>query len=92
MARSEVPHERVTEVDWQDEHFTFRRLWHGANRLRDVEKDDVNAFWSLMAAAVLAYTAYEGFLNHLIERLYPQVWKREQSFFRTPPFVGGSCQ
>lgn len=81
--------ERATEVDWESEHFTYRSIWHAASVLRQAgEKDETNGFWSLVAATVLAYTAYEGFLNHVIECLYPQVWKQERTFFRVPPFDG----
>ena len=72
----------VTEVDWHSEHFTYRSIWYAADVLRQAgEKDEPYGFWSLLAATVLAYTSYEGFLNYMIECLYPQVWKQERSFF-----------
>ena len=52
-------------MDWEGEHFTYRSIWHAANVLREArEKDQANGFWSLMGATLLAYTAFEGFLNH----------------------------
>ena len=81
--------EPVHQVDWESEHFTFRSIWHAANVLRQAgEKDEEQGFWPLMGSLVLAYTAYEGFLNHLIERVYPAVWLQERTFFRAPPFEG----
>jgi hypothetical protein len=79
----------VNEVDWQSEQFTYRVLWHAATALRAKgEAAEHGGFWSLLASLVLAYTAYEGFLNHVIESLYPQVWSQERTFFRVQPFEG----
>jgi hypothetical protein len=52
------------------------------------EVDESNGFWSLMAATVLAYTAYEGFTNDVIERLYPDVWKDERKHFGSGRYRG----
>lgn len=79
----------VHYVDYESELITFRSLWHAAGVLREAgEKDDSNGFWSLMAATVLVYTAYEGFTNDLIERLYPDVWKKERTFFQSGKYRG----
>ena len=72
----------VQHVDYEGEHITFRSIWHAALIVRECgEVDGRNGFWSLMAAMVLAYTAYEGFTNDLIERLYPDIWKSERKHF-----------
>src|SRR4051812_8110078 len=89
MTGAEPPDSPVTEVDWHSEHFTYRSIWHAAIVLREAaEKDERNGFWSLLGATVLVHTAFEGFLNHAIEVLYPQVWAQERSFFRAPPREG----
>jgi len=68
----------VHQVDYESEHITFRSIWHAALVLRENgSRDESNGFWSLMAAGVLAYTAYEGFVNDLIERAFPTVWKEQ---------------
>ena len=65
MTRPKKSAEKVPDVDWEGEHFTYRSIWHAANVLREArEKDQANGFWSLMGATLLAYTAFEGFLNH----------------------------
>ena len=79
----------MAQVTWSSESFTFRAIWSAANGLRDAaELDHLRGPWLLMGAVLLAYTSYEGFLNHLIEVLYPDVWARERRFFKTPPFEG----
>jgi len=72
----------VHQVDYESEHITFRSIWHAALVLREAgEKDDSNGFWFLMAAGVLGYTAYEGFVNDLIERVFPEIWVEERTQF-----------
>ena len=91
MARRNGATHRVTEVDWTSEHFTYRSVWNAAIQLReagDRDRDHEHWFSSQLAALVLTYTAYEGFLNHVIETLYPEVWQKERSFFRTQPYEG----
>ena len=79
----------VAEVDWESEHITYRSIWHAAQVLREAgEKNQSNGFWSLMAATVLVSTAYEGFANDLIERLFPEVWQDDAAYFRTGRFRG----
>jgi hypothetical protein len=74
----------VAEVNWESEHITYRSIWHAANVLKQAgDKDEDNGFWSLMAATVLVHAAFEGFVNDLIERLYPHVWKDEAKLFRS---------
>lgn len=74
------PQDAIHQVDYESEHITFRSIWHAAVVLRDnADKDESSGFWSLMAAGVLAYTAYEGFVNDLIERAFPAVWKERRS-------------
>jgi hypothetical protein len=41
-----------------------------------------------MAATVLVYTAYEGFANDIIQRLYPEVWQEETTRFRIGDYRG----
>jgi hypothetical protein len=76
-------------VDWESEHLTFRSIWQAANVLRDTgEMNEIQRFPSRMAAAVLVHAAYEGFVNDAIERLYPDVWKLELTYFRVGAFRG----
>jgi len=85
MAKSR---DNVHHVDYESEHITYRSIWHAARVLPEAgQKNDSSGFWSLMAATVLAYTAYEGFINDVIERLYPDVWKEERTYFQT-----GDCR
>jgi hypothetical protein len=86
MARSIAP---THWVDYESEHLTFRSLWHAARVLREAgEKNDSQGFWSLMAATLMTYTAYEGFTNDLLERLYPDVAKAERTFFSSGRYRG----
>lgn len=79
----------MTEVEWEGERFTFREIWHAAVELREAaERDDDRGGWYEIPALVLVYTAYEGFLNHAIEILRPDVWKKERKFFRGPQYGG----
>jgi hypothetical protein len=68
---------------------TYRSLWHAAEQLRvNGEKDDDNGFWSLLAATLFVFIAYEGFLNDLGERVAPDIWVGEREFFSKRTFVG----
>jgi hypothetical protein len=67
---------RVTLVDYESEHITFRTSWHAAQVLWAAgEKDESNGFWSILAAAVLVHTAFEGFLNDVIARACSGAWQ-----------------
>ncbi len=50
--------------------------------------DDLRRGSLLMGAVVLAYTALEGFLNHVIEVVFPETWSQERAFFRKHPYEG----
>ena len=74
------PQNTIHQVDYESEHITFRSIWHAALVLREnASTDESNGFWSLMAAGVLAYTAYEGFVNDLIARAFPAVWNEQRT-------------
>ena len=78
------PHAGIDTVDFESQHITYRSIWHAARVLREsAEKSNSNGFWLLMGATILAYTAYEGFLNDVIARLFPEDWKDERTLFRT---------
>ena len=81
--------EPVAEVEWEAEESTYRTIWLVATHLHQAARAGAtDKFTARMAALILLDAAYEGFLNHLIERLYPQVWAQERTFFRGPPFEG----
>jgi len=66
----------MTLVDYESEHITFRTSWHAAQVLWAAgEKDESNGFWSILAAAVLVHTAFEGFLNDVIARACADAWQ-----------------
>jgi hypothetical protein len=72
----------VDNVEFETEHLTFRSIWHAARVLREAgDRDESQGFWSLMAAALLAYTAYEGFVNDLLRRSFPETWADERRYF-----------
>ena len=74
---------------YRSEHYTYRSLWSAAERLRELgETDDANGFWSLLAATLLAFTAFEGFVNEAIESAAPDTWKRERKFFASGKYTG----
>lgn len=71
------------ETAFRSEYLTYRALWLGAQQFfDDRENDDKHGFWSLAAAALFVFMAYEGFLNDLGERIAPDVWANERKFFR----------
>jgi hypothetical protein len=71
-----MANQRVTLVDYESEHITFRTSWHAAQILWAAgQKDESNGFWSVLAAAVLVHTAFEGFLNDVIARACPDAWQ-----------------
>jgi hypothetical protein len=82
-------HRRATMVDWESEHLAFRTIWQAAHTLRGTDAvDRSRRFPSRMGAAVLAHAAYEGFMNEALERLFPDVWRQEKTFFRSGRFQG----
>ena len=71
----------IHQVDYESEHITFRSIWHAARVLRGAgEKDESNGFWSLMAATVLAYIAYEGFTNDVMSDSTRKSGRRAHAF------------
>jgi hypothetical protein len=78
-----------TQVDWTSDYFTYRAIWNAAvNMHRRADDDGAEGLECLMSAAVLANTAYEGFNNHLIDVLYPDVWVERRRVFGTGEFRG----
>jgi hypothetical protein len=87
MARSDA--RDVSTVDWDSEHLIFRTIWQAAHTLQDTDPiDRSRRFPSRMGALVLVHAAYEGFINEALERLYPDIWQQEKTFFRTGRFQG----
>jgi hypothetical protein len=84
-----TPHEPILYATYRSEHFTYRSLWHAAVLLRERgERDEDQGFWSILAGTLLAFTAFEGFVNELIESIAPDVWKKERTFFGSGTYRG----
>lgn len=74
---------------YRSEHYTFRSLWSAAERLRESgEVDEANGLWPLLAATLLAFTAFEGFVNEAIESVAPEEWADERKLFATGKHTG----
>ena len=87
MARSDG--RDVSMVDWDIEHLIFRTIWQAAHTLQETDLIDcARRFPSRMGALVLVHAAYEGFINEALERLYPDIWQQEKTFFRSGRFQG----
>jgi hypothetical protein len=79
----------VPMVDWESEHLIFRTIWQAAHTLGDTDSlERSRRFPSRMAALVLIHAAYEGFINEALERLFPETWQQEKTFFRSDPYPG----
>lgn len=64
------------------EHFTHRTLWHGAQVLYQMGQNEAEgSFYPILAASLFAYLAFEGYLNYLGAKAYPDVWEDERKFF-----------
>jgi hypothetical protein len=63
------------------EYFNYRILWDGALRLHDVGKERDEGFHFELAACLFIYLAFEGFVNFLGGRLFPDEWKKEKDIF-----------
>jgi hypothetical protein len=86
---SEMRRSNAPLTTFQSEYLTYRALWHAARQMHDNgEKDDAHGFWSILAAALFIYTAYEGFVNDLGDRIALAEWSKEKEFFSTPPYIG----
>ncbi len=87
MARSDG--RDVSMVEWGSEHLIFRTIWQAPHTLQDTGPiDRPRRFPSRMGALVLVHAAVEGFINEALERLYPDIWQEEKTFFRSGRFQG----
>ena len=75
--------EPIHYADYQDEHLTYRSLWHAARRLYEAGlSNESSGLSSILAATLFVFTAYEGFTNDLLERVAPEVAKQNTTVFR----------
>jgi len=82
-----VKHQAVTHVE--GEIFTHKELWRCAEIQLDAARTaERGRFYFDMAAMLMAFFAYEAYLNFLGEILAPKQWGREREFFREPPYQG----
>jgi hypothetical protein len=66
-----------------------RLLWMAAcENLAAAKEKAEDAFLFNMAAMVMGYFAFEGYLNWLGALIVPEVWKDERHFFNKKPFCG----
>jgi len=71
------------------ESFPHRTLWRCATiqleRAKSVQK---GRFYFDLSAILMAYLAYEAYINFVGDRLDPETWKNEKTFFSQPEYYG----
>lgn len=76
-----------TRID--GESFSHRTLWRCASKMYALaRKQPKGAKYPDMACCLMAYLAYEAYLNLLLDRLDPETWSNERRFFSQGEFRG----
>jgi hypothetical protein len=72
------------------EQFAHRLLWHIAEQESKRATEFEGEGWSFtsLVAMVFAFLTVEAYLNYVGERLAPEIWERERTFFRKSGFNG----
>ena len=65
-----------------EELFTHRYLWNTAIFLLKTARPQEDSFPFLLPALLVAYAAYEAFIDYCGQILYPEVWAHEKAFFK----------
>jgi len=80
---------RRLRTENKGEAFPHRTLWTCAKSLFDKARSEPKgAKYPDMAACLMAYLAYESYLNLLLSRLDPAIWEKEREFFSTGEYRG----
>jgi hypothetical protein len=73
----------------QAEFYTHRTIWNHAQTLRELTGIETQNPASLnLAALILLYFAFEGYMNYLLETAFPNIWNQERTFFSKSPYNG----
>lgn len=71
------------------ESYTYRVLWQASkHQLRLAEQIEDGSMYCYLAAMVMAYFAYEAYLNYLGSFIAPDAWKNEKTFFSQEEYYG----
>ena len=71
------------------ETYNHRLLWVAATKnLEEAESQRPDAKYFALSAMYLYFAAFEGYLNWLGDRIAPDIWKTERTFFSCPPHKG----
>src|SRR5688500_4745565 len=65
-----------------EELFTHRYLWDTATSLLKAAQTHEESFPFLLSALLVAYAAYEAFIDYCGQILYPEVWTNEKAYFK----------
>ncbi|MDA2935136.1 hypothetical protein MYX82_12470 [Acidobacteria bacterium AH-259-D05] len=80
---------RRLRTEMKGEAFPHRTLWTCAKSLFDrARSEPKGAKYPDMAACLMAYLAYEAYLNLLLSRLDPAIWENEREFFSKGEYRG----
>jgi len=64
-------------------------LWRASSRsLTMAETNDREQYYLLMQSLLIAYLAFEAFINFLGECLDPDAWRNEKTLFNQRPYYG----
>src|SRR5438045_8862402 len=73
----------------EGERFIHKELWRVVIRqLEHAKANPSGAFYDDLVAMTFAFHALEAYLNYVGEKLAPDIWKNERSFFSKQPFRG----
>lgn len=71
------------------ESFPHRALWRCATvQLEQANILEKGRFYFDLSAVLMAYLAYEAYINFVGDRLDPETWKREKVYFNQPEYYG----
>jgi hypothetical protein len=73
----------------EGEYVTYKLLWAVAqHQVEHSEQQPRGSDFDRIAAMIFAFFALEAYLNFILEKLAPDVWKAERSYFRGAGFLG----
>lgn len=80
---------RLAKTTTSHESFAHRILWECAQQHLAHAKKEVQGSWYFhLSALLMAYLAYEAYLNYLGETVAPEVWAKARDVFSRDPYRG----
>lgn len=84
-----MSHPPLFETTVQGEVFTHRILWSACQRQMHVARGAESGSWYFyLTAMLMGFMTFEAYINFLVSKVEPELWKGERNVFRTAPYKG----